>query len=594
MSGYRLWSTLYPAVPLLVMGWMVWRSPALGRARFRRMENGVGRMARYPWRVAAGVATASLTLSVAIALLVRSPQPVIADEFSYLLAAETFREGRVSNPPPPSWPHFESLHVLMQPTWASKYPPAQGLAMAAGWKLGGAPIVGVWISLALGCAAVYWMLLGWVRPREALVGGVLAVLHPMLLEWGQNFWGGAIALGGGALVLGATGRLRCGGSIRMGAVFGLGLAILAASRPFEGAVFGLLCGLLWLPALKRGSWREAWTTLLAVGAPLLPALLLLATYHARVTGNAWEMPYQVHERAYAVAPPFLWQPLREPPVYRHDSLRRFYTGFAQETHLEQQSLAGWLRRGLVRKLGILLRGYLGTAAMSLALLLLPWGLLARDRVVRPIAALIGLFLAILLGGTWVLPHYAAPAVGALFLLTVQGWRRLRSWSPGGRRRGLWLARAAILMSFLGVIHVSLRIDRDASGNWAWAAERTALAERLRAGGTADSAGNPARQQKWLVLVRYGPGHNPHEEWVYNSIDLAETPVLWAREMDSQRDQRLLAAFPDRQCRILFLNGGPGELLPCPATISPAPPSGERGDNLNGAGITPPHRKERIK
>ena len=588
MSGYRLWSILYPAVPLLAAGWVVWRSPAVGRARFRWVENRLGRMARHPWRVAAGLVAASLTLSVAIALLVRNPQPVIADEFSYLLAAETFREGRVSNPPPPSWPHFESLHVLMQPTWASKYPPAQGLAMAAGWKWGGAPIVGVWASLALACAAVYWMLLGWVRPREALIGGVLAVLHPMLLEWGQNFWGGAIALGGGALVLGAAGRLRRGGSIRMGAVFGLGLAILAASRPFEGAIFGLLCGLLWLPSLKRGSWREASTMLLAAGAPLLPALLLLATYHARVTGSVWEMPYQVHDRAYAVAPPFLWQPLREPPVYRHDSIRRFYTGFARETHLEQQSLAGWLRRGLIRKVGILLRAFLSTPAMSLALLLLPWGLLAGDRVVRPIAALLGLFLAVLLGGTWVLPHYAAPAVGGIFLLTVQGWRRLRSWNPGGSRRGLWLARAAVLMSLFGVVHVSLRIDRDAADSWAWATERTALAERLRASGSAGAVESLPGQPKWLVLVRYGSGHNSHEEWVYNSIDLARTPVLWAREMDPQSDQRLRAAFPDRQCRILFLDGGPGELLPCPAAIAPSAPSQARADNLNGAGIAPSH------
>lgn len=594
MTGYRLWSIFYPALPLLVVGWVVWRRPGMGRTSFRRAENWLGRLARHPWRVAGGLVAASLTLSLAIALFVRYPQPVIADEFSYLLAAETFREGRLSNPPPPSWPHFESLHVLMQPTWASKYPPAQGLAMAAGWKLGGAPIVGVWVSLALACAAVYWMLLGWVRPREALIGGLLAVLHPMLLEWGQNFWGGAIALAGGAFVLGATGRLRRGGSTRMGAVFGMGLAILAASRPFEGAVFGLLGGLLWLPALRRGSWREAGTTLLAVGMPLVPALLLLATYHARVTGSVWEMPYQVHERAYAVAPPFLWQPLREPPVYRHDSLRRFYTGFARETYLEQQSLGGWLWRGLVRKLGILLRGYLGTMAMALSLLLLPWGLWKRDRVVWPIAGLLGLFLTILLGGTWVLPHYAAPAVGGIFLLAVQGWRRLRGWRPGGVRRGLWLARAAVLLSFLGVVHLSLRIDRDASGSWAWAAERTALAERLQAGGSAPPSESRKSPPKWLLLVRYGPAHNPHQEWVYNSIDLAESPVLWAREMDPESDQRLLAAFPERQCRIVHLNGGPAEVLPCPAASAPSLPPEGQTENLERAGMGSSQRKDRIK
>src|SRR5687767_6268667 len=108
-------------------------------------------------------------------LLGGNPPPNTPDEFAFLLAADTFAKGRLTNPRHELWEHVETLHVLVTPTYSSKYPPALGLALALGqviWK----PVVGAWLVTGLAAAATTWMLRAWVPPRWAVIGGLLAGL----------------------------------------------------------------------------------------------------------------------------------------------------------------------------------------------------------------------------------------------------------------------------------------------------------------------------------------------------------------------------------------------------------------------------------
>src|SRR5690242_18583337 len=105
------------------------------------------------------------------------PTPVMLDEFSYLVGADTFAHGRLTNPTTPMWVHFETFHVNMQPTYHSMYPPAQAAALAIGEKLTGIPWIGVLLSTALMCGAIYWMLSGWLPATWAWLGGVFVVLR---------------------------------------------------------------------------------------------------------------------------------------------------------------------------------------------------------------------------------------------------------------------------------------------------------------------------------------------------------------------------------------------------------------------------------
>ena len=69
-------------------------------------------------------------------------EPGVHDEFSYLLGASTFAQGRLSNPTPALPEFFEAPHVLVEPTYNSKYPPAQAVMLAIGYRIFGHPDLG--------------------------------------------------------------------------------------------------------------------------------------------------------------------------------------------------------------------------------------------------------------------------------------------------------------------------------------------------------------------------------------------------------------------------------------------------------------------
>lgn len=322
-----------------------------------------------------------LTIGLRAALHTRLgvPNPIIHDEFSYLLAADTYANGRLANPPHPFWQHFETFQELQQPTYASKYQVLQGLALALGRKIFDLPWIGVVLTSALMCAAVCWMLQSWIAPEWALLGALLFTFRIGVLSyWMNSFEGGAVPAIGGALVFGAVGRIRRREYFHAATcltIWALGLAVLMHSRPYDAAVVAVVSagGLLWLLRKSGASFKVSATW---------PALAMLAASVAaigyvdyRVTGNPLTLPYQAHDRQYVTASPFFLAPLSPEPVYRHAVMRDFYTGWSVETWRESRE------QPLIQLLGrayVLIGFFFGSWPVTIPLLLLPFALKSTE------------------------------------------------------------------------------------------------------------------------------------------------------------------------------------------------------------------------
>jgi hypothetical protein len=342
---------------------------------------------------------------------------------------------------------------------------------------------------------------------------------------------------------------------RHAALFGLGLVILANSRPFEGLVVSLpaillLCG--WLLSKRRPPLRS---TLSRIVLPLLlvlvPSVALMALYNLRVTGDPLSMPFQLHEEQHTRVPIFIWQPLRSDAASAVAIPRGIPNDWGLEWFEMQHSLSGWAIVA-VAKAKMLVDFYLGSVVMIIPWLALAWVL--RNRWMLFAFVTSGVLVVALAQVWWVFPHYAAPMTCLVFVLVMQGMRQIRLWNWHGRLLGqyvIWAAPAICLLTLVLSCFGKRQADPSAGH-----LQRAALCAQLKNDGG-----------EHLVIVRYG--HKPaYNCWIYNEADIDASPIVWARELDEESNRRLLAYFKDRQVWLLDTDTVPYTLVSYERAVAP--------------------------
>lgn len=492
----------------------------------------------------------ALVLRAALLPLLPVPKPVIADEFSHLLLADTLAHGRLTNPTHPEWVHFESIHILQKPTYNSDYFPGQGAVLALG-KLAGHPWIAVWLLSAGMCAAICWMLQGWLPPAWALFGALLAVMRfGVASYWVNGYYGGCLAALGGALALGAYPRLCKKPAILTALLFGAGLVMVGYSRPFEGlAVMAPAAVGLGLAILKR---RIPFWISVPVAVVAAAGVWMLLGYSKAVTGDPLRPPYAVNQATYGWPMTLPW--FKPPAVeLRHVELRRYYE-YEREVHDRNASLIGTLKHSTM-KAQEMWRFYFGPA-LSIALVMLPqvWRI-GRLRMLLVTAALTILASLIETGSS---PHYAAAATGCFVALLAMCFRRLCT-----RRHGvqLTIAAPAIMLLVLGVrigldkLHLPFTQEVNFQS---WCCVKPGNENKPRI-----LAALERIEGQHLVLVKPKTDSANLFQWIYNDADIDAARVVWARDMGSAENDTLLRYFHDRKVWQLDPNVEPARLIPYP-------------------------------
>jgi hypothetical protein len=549
--------------------------PLLARGFFARIERGFRDLAGQRLKAMAAVALFPMVVRVLMLPWYPPPPPQIHDEFSYLLQGDTFAHGRIANPTPPYWQHFESEYVLLQPSYASQYQPAQGIVLAFGQLIFGRPWFGVWLSIGVMCAAIFWALGYVLPPGWALFGAFAAALQFGIFGlWMNSYFGGAAAAAAGALVLGSIVRMRQPEKARSSAALcALGIIILFASRPVEAVLWSLVAlGSVFLQPPK-GQLRPRFGAILPPFAVVfLAGAAALAYYNWRITGNPADPPYLAYQQVYGTPQPYWWQ---QPLHIAHFNYQVIRDNYLNQLRLyENRYSAVAIFNAERNRLRDFWRFFIGPF-FTPALLFLP--LIFRDRRIRPwLWASVPFILDKATYHAW-FPAQNAPETILILIVVVQCWRHMFVWWRA-RRVGVAISRQLVTACTIAIVlgaagrateSVLPHALRHLPPIW----ESLYPARRLRDDVNAKLERIPG---KHLVFVKYSPDHCFCEEWVFNGADIENQRIVYVRPYTPESDEALARYLRDRDVWVVEPDENPYQLVRVDSSSLAAIDSGAAG------------------
>jgi hypothetical protein len=313
---------------------------------------------------------------------------------------------------------------------------------------------------------------------------------------------------------------------------GLGWSIVWLTRPFE-SVLPFVFTWLVLAALvfsHRRRWRQWVIPLVLCASVQVMAGAITLLHNGAVTGTFVTLPYQLSQSVYGFPQGFLGQRVIEAPDIPIAELKNMYEWQRkQKEDLEEHPFRqAWY---VIKESW---RFYV-TPWYSLPLLMLLF--LVTDVEVALGVALIAGALTVSSLYPFFLMHYVAAYACVIFCLIMRGMIRLSSV----RLRHVPVGWAVAAVLILGAVVATLPFSpiATAHGMAAVAPEspglRQQMEQRLNALGG-----------RHVVLVRYGAGHDFHDEWVYNAANIDDASIAWCRSLGAAEDAEATSYYEGRQ------------------------------------------------
>ena len=460
---------------------------------------------------------------------VQKSYPIIMDEHAHLLIADNALNGSFAGETHPEHEFFETFFVISNPSYTGKYPPGLGFLMAFGKFVFSQYIAGVWLAFVIGSLLVYLFFLNFFNKKWSFIGALFLVFNVKILTmWGLSYWGGALSLFGSALFWVSFVKLNKRIDLKYCLLLPVGFALMFLNRPYESALIAICPAVFllinFIKKVKSQKINSALFTSLKFFGPIILTLcmtiVLILFYNKQVTGDMLVQPHQLYTKNYEGVKPFIFQDMSEPEYPFAEA--KIYNDLDVNNHVSKRK--GF--EGYIRGVNSKFFYYLFFFFELVCIIPLVFYLLSRKSFHDLV---FGITLLILFIGsslvTYEWGHYIACASPLIIYMLVKGTKLFYESSLNSR------FLRSLFISFLGVLFINLLLSavlHIKANKGSYSEVKNSIADKLEANSKDD-----------LVFVSYGENHLLLEEWVYNSSDIDNSPVIWARDLGIAKNDELI-------------------------------------------------------
>lgn len=471
------------------------------------------------------------------------PGPVFFDEFGYLLIAETLSHNRLCNPPLENPQFFQSFGLIFEPNYLARYFPGIGIVLSLGMFLGH-PLSGMLCLLVLLNLAAGRLVRVWFSGKIQHITLLILLLNPLVIFWSLSYWAGLPSHFAAVLILGSIPLIinREARSVDL-FLIGVGCGMLALTRPYEGLFLVVPTSAL----LLRYFWRSRqtqffWRRVFSFSMPAILAVGILLSQNYACMGSVFKFPYLVYEEQQASVPGLFFQADWGMKNYSTPRTKIYHEDDYRITVQKFSSIQNYFIETSKR-----IKAHLNSAIPTHTVYLIIFlPLIFQIKRGRFLGVLFLLGIASICFQTHYMSHYSAPFIVVTVLTLATIIESLSTRLASSCQKYYW---ALILLLLLDLAWGFVKIYPVYHSKFLESMQRQVIIDQLKKSPEPD-----------LVFVSYTENVTGMFEWVFNGADLKNQDIIWAHNLGTYENKKLLSEFSQRRYWELKI-GRKIELLP---------------------------------